>query len=90
MAGREKSLGIDHPKTLATVHGMAGTYSNLGKYTKALEWYQQALAVREKSLGIGHPDTLATVQAMTVFQALGKTQESNSLQQQFNTIPANT
>jgi tetratricopeptide (TPR) repeat protein len=64
LAGFEKSLGNDHPSTLATVNNMAVVYGNQGDYSKALEWYGRALAGKEKSLGKDHPDTLTTVNNM--------------------------
>ncbi|KAI5846544.1 hypothetical protein DFP73DRAFT_494697, partial [Morchella snyderi] len=66
LAGREKSLGKDHPDTLATVHSMASVFSKQGEYGKALEWYERALAGKEKSLGKDHPSTLTTVHSMAL------------------------
>ena len=43
---------------------MAMVYVSQGEYTKALEWYQRALAAKEKSLGMDHPSTLDTVNNM--------------------------
>jgi tetratricopeptide (TPR) repeat protein len=64
LAEQERSLGRDHPLTLATVNNMALVYGSQGDYIKALEWYGRALAGQETSLGIDHPDTLATVNNM--------------------------
>ncbi|KAH8152885.1 uncharacterized protein LAJ45_03111 [Morchella importuna] len=73
LAGREKSLGKDHPDTLTTVHSMASVFYNQGEYGKALEWYERALAGCEKSLGKDHPDTLSTVYSMaSVFYNQGE------------------
>ena len=35
-ADQKKSLGMDHPDTLCTVHNIATVYDNQGEYTKAL------------------------------------------------------
>ena len=43
LAGRQ-ALGVDHPRTLSTVHSMALVFGNQGQYAKALEWYERALA----------------------------------------------
>lgn len=61
LAGREKTLGKDHPDTLTTVHGIGLVFTNQGKYNEAMEWYKRALGGREKALGKDHPNTLATV-----------------------------
>jgi len=66
LAGSEKTLGVDHPDTLLTVHCMALAFYNQGQYDKALEWYGRALAGYEKSLGVDHPSTLATVRNMAL------------------------
>ncbi|KAF8458481.1 hypothetical protein BGX38DRAFT_570907 [Terfezia claveryi] len=65
-AGREKVLGVAHPDTLATAHGMALVYLQQGQYDKMLEWYGRVLAGSEKSLGVDHPTTLATVNMMAM------------------------
>jgi tetratricopeptide (TPR) repeat protein len=59
--GREKTLGMDHPDTLDTVHNMASAFDSQGEYGRALEWFQRALDGKEKTLGMDHPFTLATV-----------------------------
>jgi len=64
LAGRENSLGKDHPDTLSTVNDMASVYSEQGDYNKALEWYGRALTGLENSLGKDHPDTLLPVNGM--------------------------
>ncbi|RPB23397.1 TPR-like protein [Terfezia boudieri ATCC MYA-4762] len=66
LAGYEKVFGVDHPRTLKTVHNIASVYDNQGQYEKALEWYGRALAAREKALGLDHPSTLSTVNNMAV------------------------
>src|SRR5258706_4087181 len=58
LAGKEKSLGVDHPSTLATVHNMASVFDNQGQYDKALKYYEPALTRSQKSLGVDHPATL--------------------------------
>jgi tetratricopeptide (TPR) repeat protein len=54
----------DHPDTLTTVNNMALVYESQGDYSKALEWYDRALAGKERSLGRDHPSTLTTVNNM--------------------------
>ena len=66
LAGREQSLGVDHPSTLTTVDKMASVFKRQGQYDKALKYYERALAGREKSLGVDHPSTLSTVKNMAL------------------------
>ena len=73
LAGEEKSLGVDHPNTLAIVYNMALVFDNQGQYDKALKNYERALAGCEKSLGVDHPDTLTTAHNITsVFRNQGQ------------------
>ena len=61
LAGREKSLGPDHPDTLTTVNNSEGVFFIQRKNDDAKELYQRVLAGYEKSLGPGHPYTFTTV-----------------------------
>ena len=61
LAGLEKSLGKDHPDTLATVNNMASVYVNRGDCRKTFERFRRALAGMEKLLGKDHPSTLTAV-----------------------------
>jgi len=72
LAGREKSLGKDHPDTLNTVNNMALVYENQGGYGKALEWYGRALAGLEKSLGKDHPSTVSTASSWNIVTVKAK------------------
>jgi tetratricopeptide (TPR) repeat protein len=73
LAGKEKTLGKDHPSTLGNINSIALIFQNQGKYEKALEWYRRALAGYEKTLGKDHPDTLDTINNMTtVFDSQGQ------------------
>ena len=48
-------------KEIAHLYHMGGFGNHhLGKYQKALEWYQKALAICERVLGKEHPDTATT------------------------------
>jgi tetratricopeptide (TPR) repeat protein len=52
--------------TLGVTGFLAEVYDSQGNYSKALEWYDQALARQERSLGRDHPDTLTTVNNMAL------------------------
>ncbi|GMH77980.1 hypothetical protein TrST_g7849 [Triparma strigata] len=70
LAGREKVLGEDHGKTLATVNNLGIVSDKLKDYEKALEYYERALKEREKILGKAHPDTLRTVMNIGIVYAM--------------------
>jgi len=59
-------LGKEHPDTASTYNGIAGVYSNQGEYSKALEWYEKALAIYEKVLGKEHPNTVSTYNSIAL------------------------
>jgi tetratricopeptide (TPR) repeat protein len=52
--------------TLSVAEGLGGVYSAQGDYSKALEWFGQALIGYEESLGMDHPSTLTTVGNMAL------------------------
>src|SRR5947208_15125339 len=73
LAGKEKTLGKDHPSTLDTVNNMAVVFHKQGRYDDALEWYERALAGKERTLGKDDPSTLDTVNNMgAVFHKNGR------------------
>jgi tetratricopeptide (TPR) repeat protein len=57
---RERTLGPEHPDTLATRHYLASALFYQGKYGQAETEYRAVLKLREKVLGPEHPDTLRT------------------------------
>jgi tetratricopeptide (TPR) repeat protein len=64
--GKEKTLGMGHHSTLATVNNMGMVFNKQGEYGKALEWYQRALDGYEKTLGMDHSSSLNTVDNMAL------------------------
>lgn len=64
LAGRQRTLGEDHPDTLTLISEIASTYSSQGKWDKALEWHGRALAGRERTLGTDHQDTRMLITEM--------------------------
>ncbi|MBV8277163.1 MAG: tetratricopeptide repeat protein [Verrucomicrobia bacterium] len=60
LAERERTLGPEHPDTLATRHYLASALFFQGKYGEAETEYRAVLKLREKALGAEHPDTLRT------------------------------
>ncbi|MEV1049450.1 serine/threonine-protein kinase [Streptomyces sp. NPDC049916] len=57
-AGRARTLGPDHPHTLAAREETANALGQLGRHTEAHQVYEALLAVHERTLGPDHPDTL--------------------------------
>ena len=57
----EKMLGMEHPSTLTSMNNLAEVLSSQGRYKKAEEMDQQALALTETVLGKEHPDKLTSV-----------------------------
>jgi tetratricopeptide (TPR) repeat protein len=55
---RERVLGVDHPRTLGTLHGIARTAAKQGHHEEAERLYRQVFAARKKILGPKHIDTL--------------------------------
>jgi len=67
---KEKTLVMNHPSTLTTIHNMASVFDKQGEYDKALKWYQRALDGREKSLGMNHPVTARIVRDLEALRSL--------------------
>ena len=77
---REKSLGPEHPDSLASMNNLAGVLHDMGKLTEAAELLRTALEVREKILGPEHADTLASMKNLAiVLRGMGKLKEAAEL-----------
>ncbi|KAK6350994.1 hypothetical protein TWF718_004173 [Orbilia javanica] len=62
---------------LNTLHNMATSLYNLGRYNEALERYQEVLVGKEKIVGKYHPSTLATMSSIaTILSEQGKPAEA--------------
>ena len=55
----EDVLGPDHPDTLTVRNNLASAYGDVGRFSEAIELYEQVLDERKRLLGADHPDTLA-------------------------------
>ena len=55
-----KTLGPDHPRTLAARNNLAAAYQAAGRLEQAIDLHERNLADRERVLGPDHPDTLAS------------------------------
>eukprot|EP00808_Paulinella_micropora_P014366 g1766.t1 len=68
----EKTLGVDHPLTLATVNNLGTLLEKQGKLAVAEPLYRRALQGREKTLGAEHPLTLVQSSARVREVARGR------------------
>ena len=55
LAGKERTLGADHPDTLMTVNNLAIVLEQQGKLDEAKTMYERALAGKERAIGADHP-----------------------------------
>jgi serine/threonine protein kinase/tetratricopeptide (TPR) repeat protein len=70
-------LGPDHPDTLRSMHGLARSYHDLGRYADALRLNEETLALRRARLGPYQPDTLQSMNNLAVnLDALGRHAEA--------------
>jgi tetratricopeptide (TPR) repeat protein len=69
-------LGVSHPDTAESLHGLAQLYQQQGKYGQAELLYQRALHIREQLLGLAHPETENTRQAYAALLRLLERDES--------------
>ena len=60
LVDQQRTLGPDHPDTLATRFSLARELAARGDHAGAEKALRQVLAARQRTLGREHPDTLAT------------------------------
>jgi tetratricopeptide (TPR) repeat protein len=77
---RKRSLGIDHPETLAAMNNLAGALGGQGNHDKAGQLQAQVIDIISKKLGDKHPDTLSIINNLAVTLAnQGKSQKAQEL-----------
>lgn len=64
LAECERTLGPEHPDTLASLNNLAWALFKSGGYAESEPLYRRALEVRERTLGPEHPDTLASANGL--------------------------
>ena len=80
LEGREKSLELEHPYTLATVSNLGLVLEQQGQYKEAEAIHRRALEGREKSLGLEHPNTLTSVDNLgSVLSRQGQYKEAEAM-----------
>ena len=67
LALAERTLGAEHPDTLASVKNLAELYEDQGRYAEAEPLFKRALEGRERALGLENADTLVSVNNLGVF-----------------------
>ncbi|MFF9221750.1 tetratricopeptide repeat protein [Streptomyces viridosporus] len=79
-AEHERTLGPDHPATLASGNNLANTLFGLGRHQEAADLHRRVLTDRERLLGPGHSDSLGSRNNLAhVLTALGQHQEASDL-----------
>ena len=69
LADRERSLGSDHPDTLASRDNLANALYAMGRHQEAAELFQRNLTDYERILGPDHPYTLTSRNNLARVQA---------------------
>ena len=79
----EEVLGVEHPDSLASRHGLAGAYESSGRLGEAIPLYEQVLADQVQVLGADHPDTLTSRGSLAgVYESAGRLGEAIPLYEQ--------
>ena len=58
LEGYRKTLGDEHPHTLATINNLAFLLQNQGHFDEAEQLYREGLECRRRTLGDEHQETL--------------------------------
>ncbi len=78
--GLERTLGRDHPLTLATLHNLASAYRAAGKFPEAIALLERVRDAQIAKLGPDHHDTLGTLNNLALeYQAVGRLPEAITL-----------
>ena len=86
----ERSLGAEHPNTLASVNNLAGCLRAMGLREDAEPLYRRALEARERTLGAEHPNTLLSVNNLALcLQGMGMLKDA-ALQESFGSPGAHS
>jgi hypothetical protein len=85
---RRRTLGDDHPDTLASADNLASDLRELGEYEQARELDRDALDRRRGTLGDEHPDTHRSARNLAAdLKGLGDTERSAALLAEFGLAP---
>ena len=76
----ERTLGADHPDTLASVNNLANCFKARGQLKDAEALFRRALEARERTLGAEHPDTLTSVNNLAIcLKDMGQLKDAETL-----------
>jgi tetratricopeptide (TPR) repeat protein len=82
LAIKKAELGPEHPDTLHSMSGLAGSYFVLGHMEEALRIWEELIALEMTVLGGEHPDTIDTMQnAAMAYRELGRDADGEKLLQ---------
>ena len=80
---RNRTLGGEHPESIAAMTNLATTNRDLGKYIEAERLEIQVLDASNRILGVEHPDTInAMAHLAATSQKMGKYTEAEKLKMQ--------
>jgi Tetratricopeptide repeat len=83
METRKRVLGIEHLDTLRSIHDLALTYWDQGRWEEAEPLQVQVLETRKRVLGAEHPDTLTSMSSLALtYKDQGRWEEAEPLQVQ--------
>ncbi len=78
---QKRSLGLEHPSTLTSMHNLALTYQRQGQLEKAEKLLLEVLEARRRPLGAEHPDTLASMNNLALtYREQGRWEEAEKMQ----------
>jgi tetratricopeptide (TPR) repeat protein len=83
LAGCQRVLGPDHPRTLAAMNTLANSYFARGRPADACKLQEETLAARRRVLNPDHPDTLTTMNNLAdSYEALGRLADAHKLREE--------
>ena len=64
METRKKTLGAEHPDTLASMHNLAFTWKSQSRSEEAISLMKNCFERQKQTLGAEHPDTKSSFKAL--------------------------
>jgi tetratricopeptide (TPR) repeat protein len=76
----KRTLGEEHPDTLASIHDLANRYIEVGRQQEALQLLETVVEAKKRTLGEEHPNTLRSIHDLAIsYGELGRRQEALQL-----------
>jgi serine/threonine protein kinase len=80
LAGRRRTLGADHPRTLVSLHNLAALYEACGRYAEAGPLFLEAVSGARRTFGLTHPTTQTFLfNAAVLYEQAGKPDKAEHL-----------